>query len=276
MIRRYDGAFTSSWSTTSGQQDVGKKATWISFSSPSITQINSGAYDATLASFFASIPPTHRVLLSYIHEIDLPAKLGSTPPVDYATAQARIWGIKQANAQDPNNVLVGPCLTGWAFLQGTFAEFFPVGGEFDFVGSDPYRFWRDNTGGLSSPWYVADPKAGGPGIERTFAYTIGDPTGNGSGGQAGFAASYGKPIAIGEYGAHPTLNNSSNRPAWLAQTDAYLRANNCIAALYFHTRYGESGPWWLDCYHNYVDIMDKSRPDPDTINTFASLVAANQ
>lgn len=275
MIRRYDDAFPSSWTATSGNNDVGNKATWISFSSPSISQINSGSYDTLLASFFASIPASHHVLVSYIHEIDLPDKIGATPPADYALAHARIWGIKQSNAQDPTNVLLGPCLTGWAFLQGTHADFFPAGGEFDFVGADPYRFWRDNTNGLTSPWYVPDPKAGGPGVQRSLAYQTGDLNADGSAGMAAFAASFGKPIAIGEYGAHPTLNNPANRPNWLVEADTYLRSNNCIAALYFHTRYGGSGPWWLDCYHNYVDIMDKSRSDPDSVEQFASLVAIN-
>lgn len=276
IIRRYDNAIPASWSATSGQQDIGIRATWISFSSPTIAQINSGSHDAMLSTFFASIPPTHHVMLSYIHEIDLPAKIASTPPEDYAAAQARIWDIKQANAQDPTNVLVGPCLTGWAFLQGTHQGFFPSGGQFDFVGADPYRFWRDNTNGLMSPWYVPDPKSGGPGVQRSLAYQTGDLLDDGSAGMSAFAAGYGKPIAIGEYGAHPTLNDANNRPAWLTQTDTYLRQNNCIAALYFHTRYGESGPWWLDCYHNYVNIMDKSLPDPDSMNRFASIVATNQ
>lgn len=276
IIRRYDGAFPSTWSASSGQADLGIKSTWISFSSPTIAQINSGAYDSTLASFFASIPASHFTMISYIHEIDLSSKIGSTPPEDYASAQERIWNIKQANAQDPSNVLVGPCLTGWSFQQGTHAPFFPASGAFDFVGADPYRFWRDNANGLTSPWYVPDPKSGGTGVQRSMGYITGDPGNDGSAGMAAFAASFGKPIAIGEYGAHPTLNDAQNRPNWLTQTDTYLKANNCIVAVYFHARYGESGPWWLDCYHNYVTITDKSRPDPDSMNRFASLVINNQ
>lgn len=279
VIRRYGSTIPTAWSSTDGQADIDTpRMTWISFSSPTIPQINNGSYDAILASFFASIPVTHPVMMTYIHEIDLPDKIGSTPRADYAAAQARIWNIKQANAQNPQNVHVGPCLTGWAFTTNDFEDYFPTGGEFDFVGADPYRFWRDGT----ASGYLPDPKSGGTGILRTMAYLLGDPLGNGSQGMPAFAASYGVPMAIGEYGAHPTPNDPNNRPAWLAQTDEYLRTYNTMAALYFHAPYGESGPWYLDRYHtftgnqNYHPDRENGDPDLESLNMYASLIVNNQ
>lgn len=273
VIRRYDGAIPSSWSSTSGQNDVGTgRVSWISFSSPTIAQINSGGHDGTIAAFFASIPPTHRCMVTYLHEIDLADKLGSTPPQDYAAAQARLWNIKEANAQNPANVAVGPVLTAGPYRSGTFINFYPTGGQFDFVGADPYRFWRDGT----DPYYQPDPKTGGTGTPRSLAYVIGDPNGDGGAGMPAYAAAQGKSIAIAEYGAHPTPNDPNNRPNWLVQTDAYLRSQGCMAAIYFHSHVGESGPWWLDCYHDYANPQDRSRLDPHSVNQFAALLAAHQ
>lgn len=275
--RRYDGAFPLSWSSTSGQNDVGTGViTWLSFGSPTIAQINSGSHDANLATFFASIPSTHKCYITYLHEINLPDKLGSTPPAQFAAAQARIWNIKQANAQNPANVLVGPILTADPYRTGAFTGFYPAGGEFDFIGADPYRFWRD----ANDPLYQPDPKTGGTGTPRTMAYLLGDPNADGSSGAAAFSASSGKPIAIAEYGAHPTPNDVNNRPNWLVQTDAYLRAHNCMAALYFHAPYGESGPWYIDQFHhytsgNYHTDRETGPPDPDSFNKYLELLLEN-
>jgi len=272
IIRRYDGSFPSAFSSSSAQQDVGLRATWLSFSSPSVANVLSGAADATIASFFASVPSSHRLLVTWIHEVDN-NKLGSSTAQDYAAGVSRIWSLKQANAQNPANVSFGPILMGTTYYTGqNYANYYPTDGHFDFVGIDPYRFVRD----ASDPYYLPDPKTGGTGTARTMAYLCGN--------APALCSQYSKPIAFGEYGAHPFTSNHQVRPQWLSETDAFMRnlPNGTMASCYFHAKYGESGPWYVDRFHHYTtDASDPLRvgtpgDDPDSLAVFASIAATGQ
>ena len=264
--RSYDNTFPTSWSNCSGQQDVGKqRASWISFSNPSIPQINSGSYDTILQQFFASIPPTHTAMVTYKHEINNNNKLNGSTQAEFAQAHARIWSIKQNYAQNVNNVKVGIILTAEPYRTDSFQGYYPTNGEFDFAAADAYRFWRP-------PGSPPDPKTGGLGQSRPMSWLLGD--------LPAWAASQGKPIAIGEYGAHPFPGDPSNRANWLSETDTYLRNQNCLAAIYFHSFRGESGPWWLDRYHTFATdendpVRQNGAPDPDSMNVFSSLLINN-
>lgn len=264
--RSYDGVFPNAWSSCKGQQDVGqKRASWISFSGPDINQINNGSFDLTLRQFFASIPITHTAMVTYKHEVNNAGKLGTNTPQQFGQAQARIWSIKQSYAKDPSMVKVGIILTAEPYRNGTFEAYYPTAGEYDFVGADPYRFWRP-------PGSPPDPKTGTLSQDRSMAWLLGM--------LPSWADSKGKPAAIGEYGAHPFPGSPANRPDWLNATDAYLRSINCLAASYFHSHKGASGPWMLDKYHVFTTdendpLRQTGNPDPDTMNAFASLLVNN-
>lgn len=269
-VRRYEnGNIPSSFSSTKGQRDVSTAAaSWLSFANPSISTINSGSYDATIAAYFASIPPTHRHFFTYIHEVDND-KLGSNTAAQFTSACARIWNIKNANAQNPSNVSVGPILTAGPYRANTYQQYYPSGGQFDFVGADPYRFARD----VNDPSYIPDPKTGGAGTKRTMQYLVGD--------MPAFAQAQGKPVAIGEYGAHTWSSDINERARWLNETDLFLAANNCIVACYFHSPRGGSGPWLIDRFHTYNS--DENSPvrltgaaDPTSMQAFADILAARK
>lgn len=260
-VRRYDGTVPPAFSSSKGQQDVGQgRASWLSFSGPSISAINSGSEDARIASYFASIPATHRHFFTYLHETDN-GKLGGSSAAQFASACARIWNLKNANAQTPANVSVGPILTAGPYRNNTFRQYYPSGGEFDFIGADPYRFSRE----AGAP---PDPKTGGTGTPRTMAYLIG--------ALPAFSQETGKPCAIGEYGAHPTTTNVQDRPDWLRETDAFLRSIGSVVACYFHSSAGESGPWWVDRWHFNVGGKAVGDPDPTSLAAFADLLASNK
>lgn len=274
-VRRYDGNFVSSFASTSGQQDVGTgRATWLSFSGPSVATINSGAVDATIAAFFASIPAGHRVLFTYLHEVDHD-KLGGSTPAQYAAAQKRIWELKEANAAVPSNVPVGPVLMGTTFWSSAFLAYFPTGGEYDFIGTDPYNFGRDP----ADPNYLPEPKTGNAANWRPMSYLFGST--QGVGGIPYLAQRDGKPVALGEYGVHSWPSIPTRKAQWLNETDAYLEAfpTGCLAACYYHSWIGESGPWWVDRINVYspnnADPQRQGTPgsDPNSLNAYAALLA---
>src|SRR5690606_10083670 len=94
-------------------------------------------------------------------------------------------------------------LTGWAFTTaggGNFMDYMTPGGM-DFIGTDPYRFWRPSVQADGVTAAPADPKTGGYGTKRTMQYLC---SGTSQGRQLmPYAASLGIPVAVGEYGAHP-------------------------------------------------------------------------
>ena len=281
-IRRfYENAIPSSWSGTGMVSDYNatpRRASWVSYSDPSVSTVLSAGFTATLASFFASIPADHRVLFTWKHEANNKSdeKLGGATRAQFRDAQKKIWEVKEANAQTPANISVGIILTAEPYRLGTADEYSAPAGYCDFLGADPYRFWRDT----SDPSYLPDPKTNGPGSNRTMAYLIGDGLAHGQ-GMPQLAETYGVPVALGEYGAHPRTSDHTSRPLWLQETHDYLtnlRAG-CLAAIYFHSPRGESGPWWLDRYHTYTvtegdALRDNGAPDPTSLNKWAALVAS--
>ena len=271
-VRRYDGNIPANFSSSSGQADVGQgRASWVSFNGPTIQTINSGSYDATLASYFASIPANHRHFFTYKHEVDNnkdDAKLQGATIAQFVTACERIWTIKNANAQNPANVLVGPILTAGPYRGGNYRAYYSSTGKFDFIGADPYRFYRE-------PGCPPDPKLknsqnadGSQGTLRSMAYLIGElPT---------FSQETGKPCAIGEYGAHPYTTDLNSRPNWLQQPVDFLRSINTVFACYFHSGAGESGPWQIDRWHFNVGGKSVGDPEPASLAKFAAILAANK
>jgi hypothetical protein len=269
IIRRYGSTMPASFSSSPGNQDVNQgRISWVSYSGPSINAINSGTEDARLASYFASIPATHKHYVTFLHETNN-NKLGSNTAAEFVSACVRIWNSKNANAATPGNVKVGPILTAEPYRNNTYQQYFPSGGQYDFIGVDPYRFARDP----NDPNYLPDPKTNSAGTKRTMEYLVGS--------LPSFSLSEGKPWVVGEFAAHPWPTATSERANWLNQTDAFFKQTNCIAAAYFHSPRGPSGPWLIDRFHVYTTnegdpLRLTGGTDSISLNAFANIMANNQ
>lgn len=265
-IRRYEDAVPANWANCRGTRDVGKgRATWLSFTGDSIaTILAGGAYDTRLASFFASVPPTHRLLYTPINEVDN-GKLGGNTPAQYGIAMGRVYDIKQASAVNPSNILIGPTITSQQYRNNVHAAYYPTNGHYDFVGVDGYRFWRepgsppdiDKLGGTPGGW----------GRDRPLSWIFGN--------LPGFAQDQGKQVCVGEYAAHPRTIDVTDRPRFLQASDDFLKSIGCTVACYFHSTAGPSGPWQVDRWHYSVGGKTFGDPDPASTQAYADIVAAN-
>lgn len=139
--RTYSGSgIVSNFMSTAAAGDVANGVASMWSCKPDLSQVSSGSLDATFISFFNSIPAGHRVWAMMWHE-----------PWDdqfnwntYRTAQARVWNLlhNESNA-DTNLVSWGILGTGYDFNEGRAqTNFFPAGGEYDWVGVDIYDFYR--------------------------------------------------------------------------------------------------------------------------------------
>jgi hypothetical protein len=228
------------------QDQQAGRASWASF-----TSIPDAA---TAQAFFDSV--THRMLVTYLHEVN------EGPKTDPATFKATNTLLHDAAAGNPL-VLIAPILTANPYRTGDYLQWVDNPDDFDVLAIDAYHYQRP-------PGSPPDPKTNSLGTARTMQYLLGAaPT---------YAASIGKPIAIGEFGFHPWPTDPQRRPNWLVESVAYLKSLNAVAACYFHSGKGSSGPWWLDKYPVYtVDENDPARsggdPDPDSVNAFRSLLS---
>ena len=240
--RSYDGVMPSAFSACKAAADVGKRASWISFTAFPTA--------AVARSFFASIPAGHRVMVTCVHEADNGKMTGTA----FAPQQAALMDALNASGADRSLVTCGPILTANTYRNGGYTAYYPDPAAYDFIGVDAYRFWRP-------PGSPPDPKTGNLGQQRTLQWLIGAaPT---------LSAQTGKPVAVGEFGAHPFPDDPANRPAWLTESIGHLRSINATAAVYFHSGQGESGPWWLDRFH-FPETAAGS--DPDSVRALADLI----
>ena len=154
---------------------------------------------------------------------------------------------------------------------------FMTPGAMDFIGTDPYRFWRPSVQADGRTVAPVDPKSKTYGKKRSMEYLC-------SGVSQGqllmpYAKSLGIPVAVGEYGAHPDPANPGDKAAWLKETHDYFVANGVIAAVYFHGPWGESGPWWLDRFHTFTPRegdagREAGAPDSASLAMFRSFLPA--
>lgn len=191
-----------------------------------------------------------RIILTFDHEVDHGPKMTATAFKDVYALAAQV-----RNQVGATNVKLAPILTAGPFRDGSYAQWFGADNTYDFVGIDPYRFWRP----AGAP---PDPKVNGLGQDRTMQYLVGQ-------GPA-FAAAHHKRIALGEWGAHPRPEDPTERGSWLIASDAFLVSVNCAAAAYFHSPNGESGPWYVDRYHFTSGGKVAGDADPDSLAAFAS------
>lgn len=238
-IRRSYGSTVADVVASSRADKAAGRASWVSFTTwPTPT---------ALAGAISSI--TNLTLLTYLHEVN------NGPKLDAPTFRRRHDALHNAALSNPL-VKVGTILTADPFRSNSYQQWMPT--RSDFVGVDGYRFWRQ-------PGSPADPKTGTTGQSRSLQWICGD-------GPA-YAASKGIPFAIGEFGAHPFTTDTANRPTWLTESVAWLRSIDALAACYFHSQLGESGPWLLDRFHIYtVNETDPARltgvRDPASLAAF--------
>lgn len=251
LRRCYDNAMPTTLGASKAKADLDAgRISWISFTSAS--KANMGAYFASCAA------DGREVWVTLVHEVNNGPKMSPDAfkalYVDAATAR---------NAAGAANVHLVPILTAEPFRTDAYAQWFGPAWTFDKVGIDPYRFWRP-AGSPPDPKTHKPDAAGNLGPSRSMEWLIG----NGP----SFAASVGKRVVIGETGAHPDPANTEDRPAWLRETVTFLRSISADAWCYFHSHNGESGPWWLDVFHNFANPQDRSKPDPKSVAAFVALL----
>ena len=253
MRRFYEGAWPTA-PTNKENQDFGRGVIpWVSFSGPPAAQIAAGQHDATIAQYWQN--STQPKLITYRHEVDHNNK---ETPENFRAAQERIWSLKQQHCPNNDEVLFGPILMGWAFTTGSGYNFqqWMTPGSMDFIGTDPYRFWRPQVmlnNNRQREVAPIDPSTGGYGTKRSMQYSCEGV----SQGQTliSYAADLGIPIAIGESSAHPDPDDANDRPSWYQQTHDYLTTLpgvKCLAFMDFHGPWGGRGSWYIDRTHYFT------------------------
>lgn len=246
---------------TEAAPDVDNNVASIWSCKPPLTEAHDGLWDATFRSLFNSIPAGHRAFLAMWHE---PRGNGFDWGV-YRRAQARIWHILQNSNADLDLVKWGIIATRFNFEKGHVFDFFPYGGEYDFVGVDAYDRYRN----LS-----VDPE--GPPPAKYY-----NPIGL-FGRAVEFAVEQGKPLVVAEMGMHPDPTNLSggpnnegvpSRPQRFQNAMEYLSEYNVAAVSYYQSWRGGAGPWWIDVMHNYDDPLDRSTPDTASMAMFRDYLA---
>lgn len=263
--RTYSGGnIVNNFMSTNAAPNVANGVATMWSCKPNLDQVANGNLDTTFTQFFNSIPAGHRAWLMMWHE-----------PWDdqfnwatFRAAQKRAWELLHGSDADTNLVKWGILGTGWDFIQGwAQTNFFPEGGEYDFVGVDEYDFYRNLDVMPASP-------RGRNGHRK--ANTMFGPC-------IAFANSVNKPVVVGEFGLHPdpanltgTGNNSAgvpSKPKRLKDILDYFVANGVEAAAYFHSPNGDDGPWWLNCVHNFSNPQDMSTPDPASVEVWRDYLA---
>lgn len=250
------GGLPPTFSQTAAQEDVARGVASIWSCKPDIYSVASGSMDQQWVNFFNSIPPGHRAWLCMWHEPwdDFTAEDWPT----YRAAQARVSDILQASNADENLVKWGIITTAFDYQQGRADLMFPEdNSNFSWVGVDGYNFWRPAT---------APPDPRGRDTHRTPQQIYG--------AARNFALQRGdKPLIVAEWAHHDNPTDPAQRPMRIDESINWMLDNNTIAASYFHSHHGDSGPWWLNCHHNYNDPQDQSNTDEATLARYRNWLA---
>lgn len=228
---------------------------------PPLEEVHAGLWDNTFRSLFNSIPAGHRAWLAMWHE---PNGNGFDWAV-YRQAQARIWHVLQNSNADLDLIKWGIIATRFNFEKGHVYDYFPEGGEYDYVGIDTYDRYRN---------LAVDP----PGPPPPKYYN----TSGLFGTAVQFAVERGKSLVVAELGMHPDPTNLTggpnnegvpSRPQRFKNALDYLAEYNVGAVCYYQSWRGGAGPWWIDTMHNYADPEDRSTPDPASMAMFRDYLA---
>lgn len=251
------GGIPSSFMNSAAGEDVARGVASIWSCKPSLQDVASGGLDNAWTNFFNSIPAGHRAWLCMWHEPWDDFNGDNLWPA-YRAAQARVYDLLQASSADKDLVKWGIITTAYDYQQGRADLMFPEdNSKFSWVGVDGYNFWRP----ASAP---PDPR--GRDSHRTPQQIYG-PARN-------FAIAQGnKPLIVAEWSHHDNPLDHNQRPTRVDESINWMLNNNTVAASYFHSHHGDSGPWWLNCHHNYNSPQDQSDTDENTLSRYRDWLA---
>lgn len=204
--RVYYSGLPKAWPGNAG---YGSGAVVVSFKA-SPQQVLTGAYDATLANWFATAPTTKAIYWTYFHEPENDVERGAFTPAQFTAAYQRISALAD-RAHKPNlhATLILMCYTLSPYSHRSFASYYPGSAAVDVLGWDCYnQSWKKGA--------YAD-------AASMFANVLST------------SASTGKPFGVAEFGSQLIAGDSSGagRAAWLKASGSYLAAHHAAFVTYF-------------------------------------------
>ena len=207
VIRVFYPGVPQAWPGRAG--DVGRDVI-VSFKLPP-AEVNSGAYDDRLRTWFATAPTDRMIYWSYFHEPEDNIEHGEFTAAQYRTAWTRIAGLADA-AKNPK-LKATLILMAWSVNKGsgrTWTDYYPGGNVIDVIGWDAY-----NTAATSKNPAYATPSA------------IYSPP-------AAAAQSVGKPFGFAEWGSVRVPGDSgAARAAWIRASTEYQAKIGSVFSTYY-------------------------------------------
>jgi len=178
------------------------------------TQVNTGAYDATIKAWFAGAPRDRDVYWTYFHEPEDNIAAGEFTAAEYRAAWQRISALADtAGNTKLHATLILMCFTLEPSSGRTFADYYPGASAIDVLGWDCYN------GNASKGTYI-DPAAQ---FDRVLATS----------------KSLGKPFAVAEFNSHLVAGDGgAGRAAWLKTSASWLATNHAVYVSIFDSPVG--------------------------------------
>ena len=173
-------------------------------------QVLTGAYDATLTSWFETAPRAKDVYWTYYHEPEDNIEAGAFTAAQYRAAWQRISSLAlRANNPRLHATLILMCYTLTPASGRSFADYYPGDAYIDVLAWDCYnQVWAKGQ-------YIAP--------STQFAGVLNE------------SAATGKPFAVTEFGSQVAVGDTTGagRAAWLRASAAYLSSVGAVAVTYF-------------------------------------------
>ena len=168
-----------------------------------------GAYDATLKSWFATAPQGRQIWWSYYHEPEDQIEAGTFTAAEYRAAWQRISALASSVGNpDLHATLILMCYTLDKSSGRSFNDYYPGTDSIDYIAFDCYNQMASKGG------YVS------PAVQ--FAPVL------------AASAATGKPWGVAEFGSHLiTGDTGAGRAAWLEASGAWLEAHHATFVSYF-------------------------------------------
>ena len=168
-----------------------------------------GAYDASLKSWFATAPLGRQIWWSYYHEPEDQIEAGTFTAAEYRAAWQRISSLADtAGNPDLHATLILMCFTLEKTSGRNFADYYPGSAYIDTLGFDCYNQMAGKGG------YIA------PADQFDSVLAV--------------AGSTGKPWGVAEFGSHLVAGDSgAGRAAWLTESGAWLQVHHASWVSYF-------------------------------------------
>lgn len=200
------GTFEGSWAGSIGAPDVGRCASSLSWK-PDMTQMASGALDATVTNLISGIPDSHLCFVEIWHEADVKQRKNALP-VDLATfnaAKLRFYTLVKAVGKP--HVYTNLILSNYSFITSGITS------------GRPDSFWVGDTGSSR----VID-------VVGFDTYMISNTSLGGTHQLApcvAWADAKGAGAAIPELGLDAAVTDYTAGAAWLTDVATYARTTKC-------------------------------------------------